>query len=446
MAKITLPSIGGGYATTTQLNAAFTQIEDEFQNKVLYRDNTSAESNVMENDIDLNNNDLNNIGNVDCDTITVAGVSLTAQVAAAAASATAAAASAAAAAVSASTASSSASTATASATSATSSATSATASAATATTQASNASTSATNAATSASAASTSASAASTSATNASTSASSASTSATTATTQASNASTSATNAAASATAAAASYDAFDDRYLGSFASAPTVDNDGNPLLTGAIYWNTGASQLYIWTGSAWNAAAFSVSGAVTTFQTSLSGLTPSTGTSGAVTLAGTLGTANGGTGRTTHTAYGVLCGGTTTTDAQQSIASVGTTGQVLTSNGAATLPTFQTIVSGATLSNDTATASNLYPLFAAATSGTPTTIYTSNSNYLYKPSTGDLQAKQVAASNGIFVNNMTIGTSYTIPSGYGASSVGAVTISSGVVVTVPSGSRWVVL
>jgi hypothetical protein len=54
MAKITLPSIGGGYATTTQLNAAFTQIEDEFQNKVLYRDNTSAESNVMENDIDLN--------------------------------------------------------------------------------------------------------------------------------------------------------------------------------------------------------------------------------------------------------------------------------------------------------------------------------------------------------------------------------------------------------
>ncbi len=54
MAKITLPSIGGGYATTTQLNAAFTQLQNEFQNKVLYRNNTSAESNVMENDIDLN--------------------------------------------------------------------------------------------------------------------------------------------------------------------------------------------------------------------------------------------------------------------------------------------------------------------------------------------------------------------------------------------------------
>jgi hypothetical protein len=51
---------------------------------------------------------------------------------------------------------------------------------------------------------------------------------------------------------------------------------------------------------------------------------------------------ADGGTGRSSHTAYAVLCGGTTTTGAQQSIASVGTSGQVLTSNGAAALPTFQ--------------------------------------------------------------------------------------------------------
>ena len=51
---------------------------------------------------------------------------------------------------------------------------------------------------------------------------------------------------------------------------------------------------------------------------------------------------ADGGTGRSSHTAYAVLCGGTTTTAAQQSIASVGTSGQVLTSNGAGALPTFQ--------------------------------------------------------------------------------------------------------
>jgi len=69
----------------------------------------------------------------------------------------------------------------------------------------------------------------------------------------------------------------------------------------------------------------------------------------------------NGGTGRTSHTAYAVLCGGTTTTAAQQSIASVGTSGQLLTSNGAAALPTFQdapaggawTYISTATASDD---------------------------------------------------------------------------------------------
>jgi hypothetical protein len=49
-------------------------------------------------------------------------------------------------------------------------------------------------------------------------------------------------------------------------------------------------------------------------------------------------------------------------------------------------------------------------------------------------------------ATNGIVINNKTIGTSYSIPSGYAAMSVGAVTLSSGVSVTVPSGSRWVVL
>jgi hypothetical protein len=52
---------------------------------------------------------------------------------------------------------------------------------------------------------------------------------------------------------------------------------------------------------------------------------------------------ARGGTGATTQTAYAVLTGGTTATGAYQSIASVGTTGQVLTSNGAGALPTFQT-------------------------------------------------------------------------------------------------------
>ncbi len=62
----------------------------------------------------------------------------------------------------------------------------------------------------------------------------------------------SATAAAASATAAEAAYDSFDDRYLGAKSSAPSVDNDGNALITGAIYWNSTTNQMFAWTGSAW--------------------------------------------------------------------------------------------------------------------------------------------------------------------------------------------------
>ena len=81
-------------------------------------------------------------------------------------------------------------------------------------------------------------------------------------------ASNSATAASSSAASAAASYDSFDDRYLGSKSSPPSVDNDGNALITGALYWNSTSSLLFIWTGSAWDQAAFSVSGAVTSFNT----------------------------------------------------------------------------------------------------------------------------------------------------------------------------------
>lgn len=63
--------------------------------------------------------------------------------------------------------------------------------------------------------------------------------------------------------------------------------------------------------------------------------------------VSGTLPVANGGTGRTTNTAFAVICGGTTAGGAEQSIASVGTSGQVLTSNGAGALPTFQNAAAG---------------------------------------------------------------------------------------------------
>jgi len=111
--------------------------------------------------------------------------------------------------------------------------------AASATSSASAAATSATNAANSATAAATSASNAATSESNAATSASTATTQATNAATSATNASNSATAAANSASAAEAYADNFDDAYLGAKASDPSVDNDGDPLDDGALYFDT---------------------------------------------------------------------------------------------------------------------------------------------------------------------------------------------------------------
>ena len=156
------------------------------------------------------------------------------------------------------------------------SATAAASSAAAASTSASNASTSATNAANSASTATTQVGLATTQAGIATTQATNASTSATTATTKASEASTSATNAATSASGAStsatnasvaqvaaeaalaatlAAYDNFDDRYLGAKASDPSVDNDGNALLGGTLYYNTTSAVMKLYTGSVWVAA-----------------------------------------------------------------------------------------------------------------------------------------------------------------------------------------------
>lgn len=155
----------------------------------------------------------------------------------------------------------------------------------------------------------------------------------------------------------------------------------------------------------------------------------------GASTLtAGTLPIVAGGTGQTTaNAAFNALAPSQTSQS-----------GKYLTTNGTDT--SWGTISAGAAISNDTTTATNVYPLFADATTGTPTTIYTSNAKLLYKPSTGDLQSSAVTASNGIFVNSATVTSSYTIPAGNNASSAGPLVVDPGVTVTVSSGGRWVVI
>ena len=102
--------------------------------------------------------------------------------------------------------------------------------------------------------------------------------------------------------------------------------------------------------------------------------------------------------------------------------------------------------VGGAAISNDTSTATAVYPLFAAATSGTALTVYTSNANYLYTPSTGELKAKAHVSTNGITVNSDSVSSNMTIASGTNGFSIGPLTINSGVVLTIASGQRHVVI
>ena len=177
------------------------------------------------------------------------------------------------------------------------------------------------------------------------------------------------------------------------------------------------------------------------------------TGTASNVT--GTVAIANGGTGQTTKlAAFDALSPASTKGDliafdgTDNVRLPVGADGLVLQADSTQTtgLKWAAAGSSGATITNDTATSTNVYPTFAAATSGTLSTIYTSNAKLLYKPSTGELTSSHLVAGNGIFVNSLTISTSYTIAAGTSGMSAGTITVASGVTVTVSSGSRWVVV
>ena len=60
------------------------------------------------------------------------------------------------------------------------------------------------------------------------------------------------TNAETAQAAAELALDSFDDRYLGAKSSAPAVDNDGDALAEGAMYYDTNDDIIYVWNGTIW--------------------------------------------------------------------------------------------------------------------------------------------------------------------------------------------------
>ena len=154
--------------------------------------------------------------------------------------------------------------------------------------------------------------------------------------------------------------------------------------------------------------------------------------------VTGTLPIANGGTNSTaTPTAGGIAYG----TGTAHAISAAGTSGQALISNGTSA-PSWG--VAGATVTT-TSTNATFYPVFSSSTSGS-LTIADVNTDLTFNPSVGTLVCKQVQATNGIVMNNNAIASSFTFATGANGMSVGPVTINSGVVITVPSTQRWVVL
>lgn len=93
----------------------------------------------------------------------------------------------------------------------------------------------------------------------------------------------------------------------------------------------------------------------------------------GSITGITDLAVADGGTGVSSTTAYAVLCGGTTSTAPLQSIAGLGTAGQVLTSNGAGALPTFQDVAGGVAAGDVTELTLDATPTFPAWDGSNPT-------------------------------------------------------------------------
>ena len=222
----------------------------------------------------------------------------------------------------------------------------------------------------------------------------------------------SATAAAASAAAAATTYDNFDDRYLGAKSSAPSVDNDGNALITGAIYWNSSTNAMYAWTGTEWG--SISSTAAIFRYRFNASG--------GETSLSGT--DANGVTlsylpGKEQVYLNGVLLARTSDYSA--------TNGTSITSLAALTASDVVEIIT--------------FTSFELATA-IDKTLFDAKGDILVATA-ADTPGKLAAGTDGYYLqadSTQTLGLKWAAVSGYSAPTLGSTSIASGATVTTIAG------
>jgi hypothetical protein len=220
----------------------------------------------------------------------------------------------------------------------------------------------------------------------------------------------SATSAATSAAAAAAAFDNFDDTYLGQKASDPTTDNDGDALTAGDLYFNTTDNVMKVYIGSSWVIAY--VPGEAVNITNAASGNLASTNVQASLQeLQGDIDTLN------TNVS-------SNDTDISNRVVQTGAT-------ASAQLP------AGTTAQRD-----------GTPVSGMIRYNTTTSSFEGYGSAWGEIGgagATGAGTDAWAIEHDNTITTSYTITSGKNVISAGPMTVNAGVVVTVPSGSNWVV-
>jgi hypothetical protein len=249
--------------------------------------------------------------------------------------------------------------------------------------------------------------------------------SASSASTSASNANTSKIAAQSAQTAAEAArdqtlaaYDSFDDRYLGTKTSNPTLDNDGNALVAGALYFNSVAGEMRLYTGSVWVAAYVS-----------------------------------GTAGNVGYTPYGSI----SATNVQAAIQEL--TDEKLNLTGG-------TVTGDITLDNRsdlrfgeaTANGANWVAFQGASSIAAnitwtlPSTDATVPGHALKSDGAGNLSWGTAGGATGaggddvFYENGQTVTANYTLTAGKNAMTAGPITIQNGATVTIPSGASWVIV